>query len=171
MGKTTSYSIESPVGTLHVHVERDVPVDLTFSGEARGCEKGQLPPPPAVAEFIQAIESYFRGEDVGAVLAENLLGCINATDFEKAVLGEVARIPRGETASYGEVAVRAGYPRAARAVGNVMHSNPFPIIIPCHRVIKSDGNLGGYGGEEQIKAWLLRFEGFEVNDHRLSMMV
>ncbi len=78
--------------------------------------------------------------------------------FTRQVLTACFRIPRGTVLSYGELAVCVGSPRGARAVGQVMAANPFPIIIPCHRVIRSDGSLGGYGGGLAMKKALLSME-------------
>jgi methylated-DNA-[protein]-cysteine S-methyltransferase len=69
------------------------------------------------------------------------------------------RIPAGKTLSYGAVAERVGYPRAARAVGRVMATNPLPLVVPCHRVVGSNGSLTGYGGGLHVKEALLRAEG------------
>lgn len=75
------------------------------------------------------------------------------TDFQKDIYKVVARIPKGSVLSYGEVAHKAGYPRAARAVGTLMANNPFPKDkVPCHRVIKADGRLGNYSGTGGTKA-------------------
>lgn len=79
--------------------------------------------------------------------------------FRRAVLEETLRIPAGETRTYGWLASRVGSPRAGRAVGRVMATNPLPIVIPCHRVVASDGSLHGYGGGLDVKAALLRLEG------------
>ena len=87
--------------------------------------------------------------------------------FRRAVMEEALRIPRGETRTYGWLAERVGRPRAARAVGRVMATNPLPIVVPCHRVIGSDGSLRGYGDSGRarsaaglaMKAALLRAEG------------
>ena len=68
-------------------------------------------------------------------------------------------IPRGETRSYGDIAVQVGRPGGARAVGQVMASNPIAVLVPCHRVIASDGGLGGYGGHLEVKRRLLTLEG------------
>lgn len=84
---------------------------------------------------------------------------MRGTEFQRAVWSEVARIPYGETASYGEVARRVGKPGAARAVGAAVGANPLPILIPCHRVIGADGSLTGYGAGLDVKAGLLRLEG------------
>ena len=79
--------------------------------------------------------------------------------FRRAVLEEAMRIPAGQTRSYGWLAERVGHPRAARAVGRVMATNPWPLVVPCHRVIGSDGGLHGYGGGLRMKETLLRAEG------------
>jgi methylated-DNA-[protein]-cysteine S-methyltransferase len=79
--------------------------------------------------------------------------------FRRAVLAETMRIPAGETRSYGWLAQKVGRPRAARAVGRVMATNPLPVVVPCHRVIGSDGSLHGYGGGLDVKDALLRLEG------------
>ena len=80
--------------------------------------------------------------------------------FQSTVLTALLRVPRGEVVSYGELATLAGYPRAARAVGSAMRGNPLPIIIPCHRVVLSSGELGGFGGRPDLKRQLLAIEGW-----------
>jgi methylated-DNA-[protein]-cysteine S-methyltransferase len=84
------------------------------------------------------------------------------TPFRRAVMEECARIPIGRTLSYAELAAKVGRPGAARAVGRVMATNPFPLLVPCHRVVGSDGTLHGYGGGLPMKAALLKAEGAEV---------
>jgi methylated-DNA-[protein]-cysteine S-methyltransferase len=79
--------------------------------------------------------------------------------FRREVLEETLRIPSGETRTYGWLAERVGHPRAARAVGRVMATNPLPLVVPCHRVVGSNGSLTGYGGGLQMKEALLRAEG------------
>jgi methylated-DNA-[protein]-cysteine S-methyltransferase len=81
-------------------------------------------------------------------------------DFRRRALEAARRIPPGETATYGDLAVEAGSPRAARAVGSAMATNPIPIVVPCHRVVPSTGGLGNYGGGVEIKALLLNLEGY-----------
>jgi methylated-DNA-[protein]-cysteine S-methyltransferase len=80
------------------------------------------------------------------------------TPFEKKVWSELAKIPYGETRSYKEIAKAIGHPKAFRAVGNANGKNPLPLIIPCHRVIKSNGGLGGFGHGIKVKKQLLDFE-------------
>jgi len=82
------------------------------------------------------------------------------TDFQKMVWTELKKIPFGETRTYKEIAVAIGKPKAARAVANACGKNPYPIIIPCHRVVRSDGTIGGFTGDGGIekKRQLLRQE-------------
>lgn len=98
--------------------------------------------------LIQKIKEYFIGKKVDFL--DGQLSLDNYTNFQKKVLQTVRKIPYGETRSYKEVAKAAGHPRAYRAVGNTMKNNPLPLIVPCHRVIKSDGTLGGFSGKEGI---------------------
>jgi methylated-DNA-[protein]-cysteine S-methyltransferase len=79
--------------------------------------------------------------------------------FTRGVLAATARVPYGETASYGDVAAEAGSPRAARAAGNALSANPIPIVVPCHRIIHAGGGIGGYTGGLERKRFLLRVEG------------
>ncbi len=81
------------------------------------------------------------------------------TDFQKAVYRTVARIPRGRTMTYAQVAAAIGRPKAVRAVGNALNRNPFAPAVPCHRVIRSDGSLGGFAGGTLKKKTLLVKEG------------
>ena len=82
-----------------------------------------------------------------------------AAPFAQRVLAELARVPFGETTTYGALADRVGAPRAARAVGTVMNRNTLPIVLPCHRVVGSNGSLTGYAGGLHVKERLLRLEG------------
>jgi len=76
---------------------------------------------------------------------------ISGTEFQIKVWKEIKRIPEGETRSYKEVAIAIGSPKASRAVANACGKNPYPIMVPCHRVVKSDGSLGGYSGLGGVK--------------------
>lgn len=79
--------------------------------------------------------------------------------YRLAVLEELSRVPFGQTVSYKDLAERTGHPKASRAVGTAMATNPIPIVVPCHRVLRTGGALGGYGGGLDTKVWLLRHEG------------
>ncbi|KPK64895.1 hypothetical protein AMJ83_00940 [candidate division WOR_3 bacterium SM23_42] len=84
--------------------------------------------------------------------------------FQKSVLRMEQKIPRGVVSTYGRLAKKLGNPRAARAVGTALARNPFPLIIPCHRAIRSDGSLGGYAGGLAMKKRLLEFEGVQFDE-------
>jgi len=105
-------------------------------------------------EPIRQLRAYFAGD----LQAFDLALAPQGTPFQQTVWGELCRIPYGETISYGEIAKRIGNPNASRAVGLANGSNPLPIIIPCHRVIGSNGKLTGYGGGLPIKEKLLALE-------------
>lgn len=110
----------------------------------------------ALDEARRELERYFKGKDLSFDLPVDLS---IVSPFEQRVLRVTARVPAGRVATYAEIAKRAGNPRAPRAVGNALNHNPVAIVVPCHRVVRSDGSLGGYGGGVRIKEWLLRHEG------------
>jgi methylated-DNA-[protein]-cysteine S-methyltransferase len=106
--------------------------------------------------LARQLEEYFSGSRHAfeTELDWTLIG-----PFGRRVLGVAAAIPYGSVLSYQEVAGEAGSPRGSRAAGNALGSNPIPIVIPCHRVLRTGGNLGGYGGGLDRKRWLLELEG------------
>ena len=104
---------------------------------------------------IDELERYFAGEPVTFSCPLDLRG----TPFQLSVWQALSRIPYGEICSYGEIAAAIDHPKAARAVGAANGANPVAIIVPCHRVIGSNGTLTGYGGGLSTKAWLLSLEG------------
>jgi methylated-DNA-[protein]-cysteine S-methyltransferase len=110
--------------------------------------------PALRAAFVQ-LREYFAGKRRQFDLPLDPAG----TEFQQRVWQMVAAIPYGETVSYGTIAARLGAAQKARAVGAAVGANPIPIIIPCHRVIGTDGALTGYGGGLRMKIWLLRHEG------------
>lgn len=105
--------------------------------------------------FARELAEYFDGRRRSFRTSADLSA---VRGFARRVLEEAGRIPYGAVATYGELAARAGSPRAARAAGNAMRNNPVPILVPCHRVLPADGSLGGYGGREDRKAFLLELE-------------
>lgn len=111
---------------------------------------------PSIAALQEKLRRYFDGESVG--FQEEALDVRNATPFQSLVWDVVRSIPRGQVRSYSWVATRSGSPRAARAVGRVMATNPFPIVVPCHRVVGQDGQLTGFGGGLDMKRRLLELE-------------
>lgn len=105
--------------------------------------------------ITQQLDEYFSGQrttfDMNIDLSET-------TDLRRAVLEHLVTIPYGETRTYTQVAEAVGRPRAVRAVGSACATNPVPIVIPCHRVLRSDGSLGGYAGGLDMKRTLLELE-------------
>lgn len=102
-----------------------------------------------------AMQAYFKG-DLSAI--DKLATDTGGTDFQRKIWRELRRIPCGQTISYAELAQRIGKPAAIRAAGTANGANPVSIVIPCHRVIGSDGSLTGYGGGLHRKEWLLTHE-------------
>jgi len=114
----------------------------------------------AMQNVIKGLKRYFGGEPIPSDIALDLGG----TPFQKKVWSELLRIPYGETRSYKQIAVAIQMPTASRAVGQAVASNPVPIFVPCHRVLRSDGSLGGFGCGVEIKKKLLRLEAPCVRD-------
>jgi methylated-DNA-[protein]-cysteine S-methyltransferase len=148
--------LKSPIGDLLLAGDDD---GLSLIGFPQG--KMRHDPEPdwifnekPFAAARQQLEEYFAGERKEFDLPLNLSG----TEFQVKVLEELQRIPYGETTSYGDIAKRIGRPTAMRAVGAANGRNPIPIIVPCHRVIGSSGDLTGFGGGLDTKAALLRLE-------------
>ena len=110
--------------------------------------------------YVRELERYFAGRRREFSFALDLRG----TDFQRRCWQALLDIPYGETRTYAELARAVGQPRGFRAVGMANHDNPVAIVVPCHRVIASDGTLGGYGGGLPIKRWLLELEGVKFEE-------
>jgi methylated-DNA-[protein]-cysteine S-methyltransferase len=122
-----------------------------------GAEPVQAPGSPLLAEAIRQLTAYFAGErhDFELPLDWSLI-----SGFHRQVLRELAAgVPYGSVVGYGDLAARAGQPGAAQAVGMAMGANPLPVVVPCHRVVESDGGIGGFGGGLETKRKLLALEG------------
>lgn len=149
--------IDSPVGKLQLLEQNEQIVEIHFQNA--GSERTPLAEwregSPLLRELQSQLNAYFRRELREFDLPLNPSG----TPFQLAVWEALRRIPYGETLSYGEVAAMIGRPMASRAVGAANGQNPIPIVIPCHRVIGSDGSLIGYGGGLDKKKILLELEG------------
>jgi methylated-DNA-[protein]-cysteine S-methyltransferase len=108
-------------------------------------------------EVLRELDEYFEGSRDRFELS--LDWRLTTAPFARNVLRETARIPFGLTSTYSLIAAKAGNPRASRAAGNALGSNPIPIVVPCHRVLRTGGAIGGYGGGPEMKELLLRLEG------------
>ena len=109
-----------------------------------------------------SIKAYLEGEDIKFSL--NVVNLSQCSKFQQSVLRATYSIPRGSVSTYQLVAASLGIPKGARAVGNALANNPFPFIVPCHRVISSNRHIGGYGGGIEMKQALLEREGIDF-DH------
>lgn len=153
--------IDTPLGTMYLAIRDGAlheagfvetwarPVLEPEAGEASG-ELSQA------AEFVRdAVAAYFEG-DVEAI--EEIDIEPEGTDFQRAVWQAIREVPAGQTASYQQIAQAVGKPAAYRAVGTATGRNPLGIAVPCHRIVRSDGGLGGYGGGLDRKEWFLEHE-------------
>lgn len=157
--------LDSPIGELIVFVTprgllrvkyADEPVDDVLAEVAARVSPRILRAPRRTDPVRRELEGYFalRRRRFDLPIDWSLV-----RGFAGSVLRETARIPFGDVRSYGQVAREAGSPRAARAAGNALGSNPIPIVVPCHRVLHADGGLGGYSGGLDRKRYLLALEG------------
>lgn len=156
--------VESPVGDLLVAASDHGLASIWFDPDpdsdlerlARIAGPRILRSPRSVDEARRELDEYFAGRRRAFDLALDLRAL---PPFTVSVLRELARVPYGETSTYGELASRVGRPRAARAVGTVMNRNRIPIVLPCHRVVGASGDLVGYAGGLERKVALLELEG------------
>jgi methylated-DNA-[protein]-cysteine S-methyltransferase len=151
---TTTVPLETPIGRLVLESDGDFLIGVWLPNERRRARRDSGDVPPVLKETATQLEEYFAGERTSFDVPMELDG----TDFQREVWTELTRIPYGETISYGELARRVGRPSGPRAVGQANGRNPIPIIVPCHRVVASNG-IGGYGGGLKVKRALLAVEG------------
>jgi methylated-DNA-[protein]-cysteine S-methyltransferase len=131
-------------------------IDSVLERLARKISPRIVEAPAPLEPARRELEEYFGG---GRRRFELRLDWTLVGGFGRRVLRVTSQIPYGGVQSYAEVAADAGSPRGSRAAGNALGSNPLPIVIPCHRVLRSGGALGGYGGGPERKRWLLELEG------------
>ena len=122
---------------------------------------------PNISRLLDSLALFLEGEDVSFDLGLMDLGL--CADFQQRVLLAEYGIPRGSISTYSRIARHIGSPKAARAVGNALAMNPFPLVIPCHRAVRSDGSLGGYQGGFEMKKRLLEMEGVIFYKNRVEM--
>lgn len=143
--------INSPLGILEIAEENNTIIYIKFIEQFTVIKEDTS---YYLSKCIAQLNEYFDGKRNSFDLKLNPEG----TDFQKEVWKELLKIPYGETRTYQQIANAIGDPGASRAVGNANNKNPIPIIIPCHRVLSSDGKLTGYAGGIQRKEWLLNHE-------------
>ena len=155
---------ESPLGPLFLAATERGLCRIAYDAEpeaeeerlARGFGARVLRVPRALDEARRELDDYFEGRRHAFDLPVDLAP---VGEFHRDVLARLARVPYGSVTTYGALAAQAGRPRAARAVGTAMNRNPVPIVLPCHRVVGSTGDLVGYAGGLDRKLSLLRLEG------------
>lgn len=146
-------NVPSPVGVWSVEGTDGAVTAVFLPTQPRTASTGE--PPRAVALAVRQLEEYFSG---ARRVFDVPLASVTSTEFQRKVWDALSEIPFGEVRTYGEIAERVDRPRASRAVGNANHVNPYPVFVPCHRVVASTG-LGGYGGGDTVKRYLLDLEG------------
>jgi methylated-DNA-[protein]-cysteine S-methyltransferase len=159
-------TLETPLGTALVAATPRGVVRLALPGEdlervvaelAEDLSPRVLEHPARLDEARRELDQYFQGRRRAFELP--LDWSLSQPGFYRRVLRATRRVPPGEVITYGDAAARAGNPRAFRAAGTALGSNPIPIVIPCHRVIRAGGDLGNYGGGPEMKRFLLELEG------------
>lgn len=160
------------VHSAHLPGTRAGPVTIwTSPAGVRRIEFGALPRerhtdppeawPPHLRAAVEQIEAYFAKERTDFDLTLDFSGV--GSDFQQEVYDQLRRVPYGHATSYGQLARQIDKPDQARAVGQAVGANPIPIIVPCHRVIGSDGSLTGFSGGLSAKVELLKLEGIDVS--------
>jgi methylated-DNA-[protein]-cysteine S-methyltransferase len=149
--KTYKTFYKSPLGPIKIVGNRDSILSLDFVEKEL---PGDIEPPSCLTSCVKQIDEYFRCRRKEFLLNLEPRG----TKFQRLVWRQLEKIPFGEMVTYADIADAVGNPRAYRAVGNANGKNPISIVIPCHRVIGSDGSLTGYGGGLWRKQWLLEHE-------------
>jgi len=122
---------------------------------------------PAIARLGNQLQRFLEGEAI--IFNLEMVALESCGEFQRQVLLAEYGIPRGWVSTYGRIAEHIGAPGSGRAVGRALAENPFPIIIPCHRAIRADGEIGGYQGGREMKRTLLAMEGVEFRGRKVSM--
>ena len=146
----------TPKGLVRVALPNER-VENVLTQLSEGVSPRVLEFPARLDEARRELNEYFEGTRDRFELP--LDWRLSHPGFYRRVLRATARVPFGEVITYGEAADRAGNPRASRAAGTALGSNPIPIVVPCHRVIRAGGDIGNYGGGPQMKRFLLGLEG------------
>jgi len=144
--------INSPIGKIEIKGDVEGIESIIFLNAEETCISNKIP--IELADAVMQLEEYFKGERKEFHLKLSLKG----TPFQIQVWEELLKIPFGKTASYKEMASRLGNPNVIRAAASANGKNPVAIVIPCHRVIGSDGSLTGYASGLERKKWLLELE-------------
>ena len=152
--------IKTPIGILEVHTNKKGVYQVHLSPDMDAWEQETPPKKRSIImnQVLNELQEYFAGNRRCFTVPLDL----DMPPFYKRALLEVSKVPFGNTSSYQEIARRAGNEKAARAAGTANANNPIAVIIPCHRIVSSDGTLGGYGGGLDKKMILLEHEGVNI---------
>ncbi len=163
---TSTKQLDSPIGRLrlvatdqglsHLLFDQQVGEDMDSDGDPAETDNH-----PVLAAATAQLAEYFAGRRQEFDIPLDLSG----TEFQRAAWSALANVPFGETRSYRQQAEAIGRPKAVRAIGAANGRNPVPIVLPCHRIVGSDGSLTGYGGGLPIKEFLLRHEQALIHQH------
>lgn len=160
---------ESPVGPVAIWATRNGIRRIGFVDQEFVAEHtDDISEDAQVKELLGQLAEYFEGERTEFDVQLDLSG---ATEFQRQIYERLLEIPLGRVVSYGDLADELGEPGAARAVGQAVGANPLPVVIPCHRVVRSDRRLGGFSGGLKRKVALLRLEGVHVDGPRPTSKV
>lgn len=160
--------INSPLGELEISATDQYLTSILFVDAQKKPSPRKTKTdfvPAIIEEYIKQITEYFAGNRQEFDLKIQHIG----TDFQKLVWEKLETIPYGKTVSYLELSKRIGNEKAIRAVATTNGNNKFNIIVPCHRVIGSDGSLVGYGGDLWRKKWLLQHEAKVLGNYQMTM--
>ncbi len=150
--------MDSPIGRIAVFAENEKIVRLDLKTKEKS---DSVITEKVLFDAEKQLSEYFSGRRVQFDIPYKFSG----TDFQKAVWRELEKIPFGKTMTYGEVALAAGKPKAARAVGMTCNKNPLAIVVPCHRVVGAGGKLTGFACGTDVKEWLLCHEAGLKGEH------
>jgi methylated-DNA-[protein]-cysteine S-methyltransferase len=167
--ETVGYGVvDSPLGPLWIAVGPKGVLAIHYGAEPAASElerivrtygPGLLPDTRRSDPVARELDQYFAGRRKSFDIAVDLSPL---TEFQRRILGATARVAYGDVATYARVAAKAGNEKASRAAGQALTANPIPIVVPCHRIVATDGTLGGYAGGLEAKRRLLALEGGTV---------
>ena len=142
-------TIKSPIGQLVIKADEEAIISIEISDANENNRGNEI-----TSEAVRQLKQYFKGVRKSFDLPLKF----NTTEFRKRVYEALLNVPYGSTVSYRDLTFMAGNRRGFQATGQGMHFNPIMIVVPCHRVINSDGSIGGYGSHLDIKKYLLNME-------------
>ena len=163
MEKVYYTGIEAPIGTIWaastekglIELHLSTPKSSFVEGLRRRAGGEPIHAPDRFNRLRSLLGRYFEGKELEFDLPLDPRG----TEFQRAIWAEIHKIPHGKLSSYGRLARAVGRPRGARPAGGATGANPIGIVIPCHRVVRSDGGIGGFGSQIWMKEYLLSLEG------------